>query len=122
MFGRGGQSAESMQKDLAKGRLTMKKLRFAEGSDELGEGGDEEVGKLAQAIAAAEGRFELRVSPEGEEDPDRALAGSRVQRVLAHLLVAGIPADRLSVAVGEKAAKRGDARLELVAVSAAATP
>lgn len=122
MFGRGGQSAESMQKDLAKGRLTMKKLHFAEGSDEFGEGGDEEVAKLAQAIAAAEGRFELRLSPEGDEDSDRALAGSRVQRVLAHLLVAGIPADRLSVAVGDRAAKRGDARLELVAARGAETP
>ena len=118
MFGRGAQTPESMQKDLAKGRLTMKKLRFADGSDELGEGADEEIAKLGQALAAGEGRFELQVAPEGTEETDRALAGLRAQRVLAHLLVAGIAVDRLSAGAAAKPVKRGDARLEVHARSA----
>jgi outer membrane protein OmpA-like peptidoglycan-associated protein len=118
MFGRGGgQTTESMQKDLAKGSLTMKKLRFVEGSDELGDGADEEIAKLGQALAASEGRFALEVAPEGSADADVALAGRRAQRVLAHLLVAGVPVDRLSAETSTRPVKRGDARLEVRARS-----
>ena len=122
MFGRGGQTAESMQKDLAKGRLTIKKLRFAEDSDELGEGADEEIAKLGQALAASEGRFALEVAPEGTSEADLALAGLRAQRVMAHLLVAGIGVDRISAETGAKPVKRGEARLDIVAQSGGGTP
>ena len=122
MFGRGGQTAESMQKDLTKGRLTLKKLQFAEGSDELGEGADEEIAKLGQALAASEGRFALEVAPEGTSEADIALAGLRSQRVMAHLLVAGIGVDRISAGAGTKPVKRGEARLDVVAQSGGGTP
>jgi hypothetical protein len=126
MFGKGGQSAESMKKDLGKGRLVVQKLKFQEGSDELAPGFEEELTKLTEAFAGTEGSFVLRVPAEAGEDAAAAaaLAEHRQARVYAHLLLNGIPAARLAredVATG-KPVKKGDVRVELVAGGEASTP
>jgi outer membrane protein OmpA-like peptidoglycan-associated protein len=123
MFGRGAQTSESMKKDLGKGRLTVKKLEFVEGSDELAEGFEEHLTKLAEALQSVEGRFELRVPAESDTtEPNMSLAEKRVQRVFAHLLVAGVPADRLTPVAGASTTRRNDARLEVVAIKSEGTP
>lgn len=113
-----GQSAESMKKDLGKGRLVVQKVKFVAGSDELGSGFEEELTKVAQALANSEGQFALRVMAEAEDDADAAaaLANRRAARVYAHLLLAGIPSDRLTRDEGAsgKPAKKGEARIEIV--------
>lgn len=123
MFGRGAQTAESMTKDLGKGRLTVKKLEFVEGSDELAEGFENHIAMLAEALLGLEGRFELRVPAESDaSEPNVSLAERRVQRVFTHLLVAGVPAERLTTAAGTSTAKRNEARLEVAAVPTEGTP
>ncbi len=126
MFGKGGQSAESMKKDLGKGRLVVQKLKFQDGSDELAEGFEEELAKLTEALAGSEGAFVLRVPPEAGDDADAGatLAQHRQARVYAHLLLNGVPAARLTRdgAGVDKPVKKGEARVEIVAGSEATTP
>lgn len=126
MFGKGAQSAESMKKDLGKGRLVVQKLRFQEGSDELAEGFEEELTKLTEVLAGTEGHFVLRVSPEADDDTEAAaaLAQHRQARVYAHLLLNGVPAARLARdgAAAGKPVKKGEARVEIVAGTEASTP
>jgi outer membrane protein OmpA-like peptidoglycan-associated protein len=131
MLGRGKQSSESMAKDLAKGRLQLKTIRFVDGSDELTPEYEPAIASLAEALQNSEGRFLLLMPAEANEEglPDSALAQRRLTRVAMHLQLAGVPDDRLTMVderTGErkaaKTAKRGDARIELVRLPAEPAP
>ncbi len=127
MLGRGKQSSESMAKDLAKGRLQVKSIRFVDGSDELAPEYEPAIASLAEALQQSEGRFLLLLPAEADEQglPDSAVAQRRLTRVAMHLQLAGVPDGRLTMVderAGErkaaKTAKRGDARIELVSLPA----
>jgi hypothetical protein len=115
MFGRGAQTAESMKKDLAKGKLTVKNIKFVRGSDELAPGFEADLAVLAEALQGLEGQFVLSVPAEAGEsaEPDAELAERRMQRVFAHLLLSGLPNGRVMTGSGGKAVKVGDARVQL---------
>lgn len=114
VFGKGGQTAESMKKELAKGKLVVKKIKFVSGSDELSPGFEADLTMLAEALQGSEGQFVLSVPPEAGDESGE-LARKRTDRVFAHLLIAGLPNGRLMTGEGARPVKSGDARVEIVA-------
>jgi outer membrane protein OmpA-like peptidoglycan-associated protein len=131
MLGRGKQSGESMAKDLAKGRLQLKAVRFVDDSDELEPGFEPAIEAVVEALQGAEGRFLLLVPAEANAEgaPDTALAARRLARVAAHLQLAGVSDDRLTIVdarsgnrPSDKMPKRGSARVELVRVPVESSP
>ncbi|HJU89239.1 MAG TPA: hypothetical protein VJ672_07605 [Gemmatimonadaceae bacterium] len=114
MFGKGGQTAESMKKDLAKGKLVVKKIKFVKDSDEMAPGFEADIAMLAEALQGSDGQFVLTVPPEGDEAGGE-LAQKRMERVFAHLLISGLPNGRLMTGQGGKPVKSGDARVEISA-------
>jgi hypothetical protein len=97
-FRRGGESAESMRKSLASGRLEVRGISFAAGSAEPSEGFEGTIAQLAEAIGSVEGRFVVRVSPESR---DAALAARRAAAITMHLQLAGVAESRLSLGAAE---------------------
>ncbi|MFN2400700.1 MAG: hypothetical protein ABR543_18995 [Gemmatimonadaceae bacterium] len=124
-FRRGGQTSETMKKDLSSGKLTIKEIKFVDASDEMAPGFEAAITALAEALQAVEGQFALSVAAEsdGQSPPDAALAQRRMERVAAHLRIAGVPDSRLTVrgiqptVIDPKSApKPGEARVEVVRV------
>lgn len=124
LLGGKAQTKESMIKDLAKGRLVLKGIKFIASSDALEEPIDDDIAILAEALVAMEGRFLLNVPAEArdKEPPDTAIARRRLAKLVANLQVAGISDERIAV-VGSyppgldpkaKAPKPGDAKVELL--------
>jgi hypothetical protein len=118
-----GQTKESIIKDLAKGSVVLKGVKFIGASDVLEDGADGAIGSLAEALQALEGRYLLTIPAEAPDkgDPDVAMAKRRLEKMAAQLAAAGIAEDRVTVVsalpgdVGKaKAPKPGDARFELV--------
>jgi outer membrane protein OmpA-like peptidoglycan-associated protein len=126
MFGRGGPSRETVIRDLGRGRLQLKSVRFIEGSDALKEGFEPELSLIAEALQSVEGQFMLTVQGEadGKSAPDTVMVRRRLVKLATYLQVAGIPEGRVSVAGGLEAsltgkpAKPGDARVEVVRIPA----
>lgn len=123
-----GQSKESMIKDLAKGRLVLKGVNFIAGSDALEDGFEDDVTALAEALQAIEGSYLLNIAAEvdGDNPADTVIARRRLQKLWAHLLVAGIQEPRLRALgvypVGldpkKKPPKLGDAKVEIIRLPA----
>ena len=138
-FGRGGESKESMVRDLQRGRLQVKGIRFVPGSDEMAEGFEQSIALLADALQSVDGQYALVVLAEsdGKSPPDTETARRRMAKLAAHLQLAGVGPDRLVVAddaigvrtpggrtldahvAASKAPKPGDARVEIVRVKGA---
>ncbi len=123
MFGRGGPSREGVIKDLAKGRLQLKTVRFIEGSDALKEGFEAELALLAEALQSVEGAFGVSLAAEsdGRSEPDTAMVRRRLAKLSAYLEMAGVPGNRLSVTGARpgpaaRPTKPGEARVEIVRV------
>ncbi len=126
----GDQSKESMIKELARGRLVLKGIRFLPASDALEDPIDDDLGALGEALAAMEGTFVLNLPPEAadaDDDPktpavpDTAMAARRLQKLGAALAVAGIPEERLVLVSRaprldprQRFPKRGEARVEVL--------
>jgi hypothetical protein len=113
-----------MIKDLAKGRLVLKGIKFIASSDALEEPIDEAIATLAEALSAMEGKFVLNMPAEAKDkaEPDTVIARRRLDKLVASLQVAGISPDRLTV-VGmyppgldpkAKSPKPGDAKVEVL--------
>lgn len=137
-FGR-GDSKENMIRDLRQGRLQLKGIRFVNASDEMADGFEQSLAMLADALQSVDGQFALVVLAEsdGKSAPDTATARRRAARVVAHLQLAGIGADRLVIAddavgahtpggrtlgthiAASKPPKMSEARVELVRVGGA---
>ena len=121
LFGK-GQTKESIIKDLAKGPVTLKGVKFVGGSDVLEDGSDAAISALAEALQALEGRYLLTIAAEAPDkgDPDAAMAKRRLEKIVAQLAAAGIADDRVTVVsalpgdIGKKPPKPGDARPELI--------
>ncbi len=123
LLGGKGPSKEGMIKDLAKGRLILKGIKFIASSDALEDPIDDDIGFLAEALAAMEGTFVLNMPAEAEdkEEPDTTIARRRLTKLVANLQVAGISDERLVVGIyppgldpKNKAPKPGDARVEVL--------
>lgn len=124
LLGKRGPSKDGMIKDLTRGRLILKGVRFAAGSDSLEKSIDAEITALAEALEGMDGQYLLSFPAEARqgEPPDTALAARRLARLLIHLQVAGVSQERVTAAgvypVGldpkARPPKPGDARPELV--------
>ncbi|MFN0179891.1 MAG: hypothetical protein ACKVZ0_13920, partial [Gemmatimonadales bacterium] len=79
LLGGKAQTKESMIKDLAKGRLILKGIKFIASSDALEEPIDDDIALLAEALAAMEGQYLLNMPAEArdKEPADTAMARRR---------------------------------------------
>ena len=125
MFGGKAQDKIAMLRELGKGRLELKDVKFIEGTAELEPGVETSLAALGEALQLAEGTYILHVAAEaGEKDasPDTALARKRIEKVWAAILVNGV-SDQKIIAVGvlppamqegRKPPKPGKARVEFI--------
>ena len=125
MFGGKAQDKIAMLRELGKGRLELKDVKFIEGTAELEPGFETSLAALGEALQLAEGTYILHVAAEaGEKDapPDTALARKRIEKVWAAILVNGV-SDQKIIAVGvlppamqegRKPPKPGKARVEFI--------
>jgi hypothetical protein len=123
LLGKGAPSKEGMIKDLAKGRLALKHVKFLPASDALEDGFEESFAMLAEALVAMEGKFVLNVPVEtvDQGEPQVAIAKRRIAKIEAGLLAAGISKDRLVVGSyppgldpKKKSPKPGEGQLEVI--------
>lgn len=125
VFGGKPQDKIAMLRELGKGRLELKNVKFIEGTAEMEPGYETSFAELGEAIGMAEGTYILYVAAEegGKgEMPDTALARKRLEKVWAGILVNGVSAQRIIAAkvlppaldVGRKPPKKGQARIELI--------
>ncbi len=114
------ETKERMTKDLQSGRLVVKGIRFADGSDAFAEGSDQVVALLASAIDGVPGAFAMRLAAEsdGKASADTSLARRRLERVAGYLQLSGITDARVALVAPttDKPAKPGEARVELARV------
>jgi hypothetical protein len=125
MLGGKPQDKIAMLRELGKGRLELKDVKFIEGTAELEPGFEASLASLGEALQLAEGTYILHVAAEaGEKDapPDTALARKRIEKVWAAILVNGV-SDQKIIAVGvlpaalqegRKPPKQGKARVEFL--------
>jgi hypothetical protein len=124
LLGGKGPSKEGMIKELAKGRLVLKGVKFLPASDALEEGYEDDFEMLAEALAAMSGQFVLNVPAEAadKEEPDTAMARRRLLKISGFLQVHGVSQERIAV-VGsyppqldpkKKSPKPGDVQVEVI--------
>ncbi|MEO8451422.1 MAG: hypothetical protein ABI647_16635 [Gemmatimonadota bacterium] len=127
-LGRGPQSKEAMIKDLAHGKLFLKGVKFIEGSDALEAGFEDDLAVLVEALQAVEGSYILNIPAEtdGKAPADTVIPRRRLQKLWAHLLVAGVQEPKLRV-LGvypteldpkKKPPKPGDSKVEIIRLPA----
>jgi len=97
---RRGPSKESWTKALTTGRLEVENLTFDAGADGPTAASLKSLALLAEVLKSSDGKFVLRVTPEsnGVTAADPKLGFLRGQLLMAALVAAGVPADRISVA------------------------
>jgi hypothetical protein len=126
MLGGKPQDKTAMLRELGKGNLELKQVKFIEGTQEFEPGFEESFTTFAEAIALVEGTYYLYVSPEAPREkgaePDTVLARKRVARVWGLMAAAGV-SDQKVVAVtslppamseGRKLPKAGNAKIEII--------
>jgi hypothetical protein len=129
MLGGKPQDKIAMLRELGKGELELKGVKFIQGTAEMEPGFEPSFAALGEAIGLSEGTYILYVAAEAGEKgvaPDTALARKRLQKVWAAALVNGvsdqriIPVDVLprELSEGRKAPKQGQARVEIIRVPA----
>ncbi len=125
MFGGKPQDKIAMLRELGKGRLELKSVKFIEGTAEFEPGFETTFATLGEALGLAEGTYIIHVPAEqGEKGvpPDTALARKRLNKAWAALLASGVPDQRVisaavlppALAEGRKPPKAGEARVELI--------
>ncbi len=125
MFGGKPQDKLAMLRELGKGRLELKGVKFIEGTSELEPGYEPTFAQLGEAIALAEGTYILYVPAEAGDKgaaPDTALARKRIEKVWAAILVNGVSDQRIipvavlspELSAGRKPPKKGEARVEII--------
>ena len=125
MLGGKPQDKIAMLRELGKGRLELKGVKFIQGTAEMEPGFEPSLAALGEAIGLAEGTYLLYVAAEAGdkgEQPDTALARKRLQKVWAGVLVNGVPDQRIipvaelpkQLAEGRKPPKQGQARVEVL--------
>jgi hypothetical protein len=125
MLGGKPQDKIAMLRELGKGRLELKDVRFIEGTAELEPGFEPSFAALGEAIQLAEGTYILHVAAEAGDkgtQPDTALARKRIEKVWAAVLVNGVSDQRViplavlpaELQAGRKPPKAGEARVEII--------
>jgi hypothetical protein len=125
MFGGKPQDKIAMLRELGKGRLELKDVKFIEGTAEFEPGFEASFTTLGEALGLAEGTYIIHVPAEqGEKGapPDTALARKRLEKAWAALLASGVPDQRViaaavlppALAAGRKPPKAGEARVEFI--------
>jgi len=125
MFGGKPQDKIAMLRELGKGHLELKDVKFIEGTAEMEAGFEPSFAALGEAIQLAEGTYILHIDAEaGDKNvpPDTALARKRMDKVWAALLVNGVKDQRIipvgvlppELQAGRKPPKKGQARVEII--------
>ena len=125
MLGGKPQDKIAMLRELGKGTLLLKSVKFIQGTAEMEPGFEPSLAALGEAIGLAEGTYLLYVPAEAGdkgEQPDTALARKRLQKLWAAVLVNGVQDQRIipvtalpaALAEGRKPPKPGQARVEVI--------
>ena len=126
MLGGKPQDKTAMLRELGKGRLELKQVKFIEGTMEFEPGFEPSFAAFAEAIALVEGTYLMYVSPESPRDkaaqPDTALSRKRVAKVWAAMAAGGVSDQKVMavnelpalMSVGRKLPKPGDVRIEII--------
>lgn len=126
-----GPSKESWVKALTTGRLEVDNLTFDAGADGPTMASLKSLAMLAEVLKSSDGKYVLRVTPEsnGVTAADPKLSFLRGQLLMAALVAAGVPADRISVAPPATLSswdnappKKTEAKLEVIPFAQPAAP
>lgn len=116
----------AMLRELGKGKLELKQVKFIEGTLEFEPGFEASFAAFAEAIALVEGTYYMHVSAEAARDkgaePDTVLSRKRVAKVWAAMAASGVSDQKViavselpaSLAAGRKLPKAGDTKIELI--------
>jgi len=126
MLGGKPQDKLAMLRELGKGKLEFKSVKFIEGTLEFEPGFEQTFVAFAEAVALVEGTYYMHVSAESPRQkggaPDTALAHKRVAKVWALMAANGV-SDQKVIAVselpaalseGRKLPKPGDVKVEII--------
>ena len=128
---RKGPSKDSWVKALTAGQLEVDNLTFDAGADGPTLASLKSLAMLAEVLKSSDGKYVLRVTPEsnGVTPGDPKLSFLRGQLLMAALVAAGVPADRISVAPPATMSswsngppKKTEARLEVIPFTQSAAP
>lgn len=120
------QDKTAMLRELGKGKLEFKHVKFIEGTQEFEPGFEASFTAFAEAIALVEGTYIMHVSAEAPRDkgaaPDTALARKRVAKVWALMAANGVSDQKVfavnelpaSLSAGRKLPKAGDVKIEII--------
>ena len=125
LFGAKPMDKIAILRELGKGQLVLKGVKFIEGTAEMEPGYEPTFAALGEALPLAEGTYLVHVTaeiPDKATQPDTALARKRLEKVWAAMLVNGVSDQKIIAAVtlppalaeGRKPAKHGDARVEVI--------
>lgn len=126
MLGGKPQDKLVMLRELGKGSLEFKSVKFIEGTLEFEPGFEESFVAFAEAIALVEGTYFMHVSAEAPRqkgaDPDTALSRKRVAKVWALMAANGVSNQKViavtelpaSLSEGRKLPKAGSVKVEII--------
>jgi len=116
----------AMVRELGKGKLELKHVKFIEGTLEFEPGFEESFVAFAQAIALVEGTYMMHVSAEAPREkgtePDTVLSHKRVAKVWSLMAANGVSDQRViavnelppSLSEGRKLPKAGSVKVEII--------
>ena len=116
----------AMVRELGKGKLEFKQVKFIEGTLEFEPGFEESFVAFAEAIALVEGTYIMHVSAEAPREkgvePDTVLSHKRVAKVWALMAANGVSDQRVfavnelpaSLSEGRKLPKAGSVKVEII--------
>lgn len=128
---RKGPSKDAWTKALTTGRLDVENMSFDAGADGPTLASLKSLQLLAEVLKSSDGKYVIRVTPEsnGSTAADPKLAFLRGQLLMAALVAAGVPSERISVAPLTTVSswdngppKKTEARVEVVPFTQPTTP
>jgi hypothetical protein len=126
MLGGKPQDKLAMVRELGKGKLEFKSVKFIEGTLEFEPGFEESFVAFAEAISLVEGTYLMYVSAEAPREkgaqPDTVLSHKRVAKVWSLMKDAGVSEQRVtavtelpaSLSEGRKLPKAGSVKVEII--------
>lgn len=116
----------AMVRELGKGKLELKQVKFIEGTLEFEPGFEASLTAFAEAIALVEGTYLMHVSAEAPREkgaaPDTALSRKRVAKVWGLMAANGVSDQKVfavselpaPLGAGRKLPKAGDVKIEII--------
>lgn len=126
MLGGNPQDKTAMLRELGKGKLEFKQVKFIEGTQEFEPGFEESFVAFAEAVALVEGTYIMHVSAETPREkgaaPDTVLSRKRVAKVWALMAAHGVSDQKVfavnelptALSAGRKLPKAGDVKVEII--------